>query len=117
MRSILTPGVSSGTRIIDCCLCFGGGGIGLAHEDGDFAARIAGAGGPPLAAVDDVLVAVADDAGLDVGGVGGGHVRLGHGEAGADFAFEQRLQPALLLFRRAVARDALPCCRCRGRSS
>jgi hypothetical protein len=34
-------------------------GVGLAHDDGDLAARVADAGRPPLAAVDDVVVAVA----------------------------------------------------------
>ena len=34
-------------------------GIGLAHDDGDLAARVTDAGRPPLAAVDDVVVAVA----------------------------------------------------------
>src|SRR5882724_9502978 len=29
MRTILTPGVSSGTRIIDCCLCDGAEGLVL----------------------------------------------------------------------------------------
>ena len=37
-------------------------GVALAHEDRDPAARVAGAGDPPLAAVDDVVVAVAHDA-------------------------------------------------------
>ena len=40
-------------------LVFPGRGIGLAHEDGDLAARIARAGSPPLAAVDHVLVSLA----------------------------------------------------------
>ena len=61
------------------------------------AARVGRAAGPPLAAVDDVLVAVADDARLDVGRVAARHRRLGHGERRADLAVEQRLQPLLLL--------------------
>src|SRR5436190_14228694 len=32
----------------------GGGWVGLAHEDANFAARVAGTRGPPLAAVNDV---------------------------------------------------------------
>ena len=36
--------------------------VGLAHDDGDLAARIADARGPPLAAVDHIVVAVAPDA-------------------------------------------------------
>ncbi len=39
----------------------GGLGIGHAHHDQDPAARVAGAGGPPLAAVEHVVVAVAHD--------------------------------------------------------
>src|SRR5271163_2922342 len=35
--------------------------IGLSHDDGDLAARIADARRPPLAAVDDIIVAVAAD--------------------------------------------------------
>ncbi len=82
-------------------------GIGLAHEDEDLAARIGRAGGPPLAAVDHVVIAVTDDARLDVGGIGGRHGRLGHGEAGADLAFEQRHQPFVALCVVAVALDGL----------
>src|SRR2546423_8450197 len=79
--------------------------VGLAHEDGYSAARVARAARPPLPPVDDVLAAVAHDAGADVRRVGRGHVRLCHGEAGAYLAFEERPQPALLLFRRAVAHE------------
>ncbi len=58
-------------------------------------------------AVDDVVVAVPRDAGLDVGGVRRRDLGLGHGEGGADLAFEERLQPLLLLLGRAVALDRL----------
>ena len=75
--------------------------IGLAHEDADLAARVGGVRRVPLAAVDDVVVAVADDRTFDVGGVAGGHRRFGHRETGADFACQQRLQP---LFPDAHAR-------------
>ena len=78
-------------------------GIALAHQDDDLAARIAHARRPPLAAVDDIVVAVALDAALDVARVGRGDRRLGHGEAGADLAVEQRLQPLLLVLLGAVA--------------
>ncbi|MNO66351.1 hypothetical protein D3C76_571370 [compost metagenome] len=81
--------------------------IGLAHHDGDRAARVADPARPPLAAIDHVVVAVADDAGLDVGGVRGGHLRLGHQERRADLAVHQRRQPALLLLGAAVAQQHL----------
>ncbi len=55
--------------------------VGLAHEDDDLAAPIGRTGGPPFAAVDDVMVALALDRAGDVGGVGRGYARLGHGEA------------------------------------
>ena len=71
--------------------------IGLAHEDHDLAARVAGAGSPPFTAVDDVFVAVAVDRALDVGCVARRHRRLRHAEGGADLAVEQRLQPFLLM--------------------
>jgi hypothetical protein len=54
-------------------------------------------GDPPLAAVDDPLLAIALDARLDVRGVGGGDVRLGHDEGRADLTVEQRDEPAVLL--------------------
>jgi len=81
--------------------------VALAHDDGDLAARRHGPGRPPFASLDDIVVAVAKDRGLDVGGVGGGDARLGHGEAGADLAFEQGFEPALLLLGRAVDRQDL----------
>jgi hypothetical protein len=76
-------------------------GVGLAHQDEDLAALVGRAGDPPLAAVDDVVVAVAHDAGLDVGGVRRRDVRLGHRERRADLARQQRLEPLLLLLRGA----------------
>ncbi len=80
-------------------------GVGLAHEDHDLAARVVGAGGPPLAAVDHVVIAIALDAGFDVGGVAGGHGGFGHGEGRADLAGQQGLEPLLLLLGRAVAHE------------
>ncbi len=80
-------------------------GVCLAHDDGDLAAVGHGSGGPPLGAVDHVLVAFAADFALDVGGVGGCNVGLGHGEAGADLAGQQGLQPLFLMFFTAVALD------------
>jgi hypothetical protein len=72
-------------------------GIGLAHHDEDLAVGVHGAGDPPLATVDDVLVTVPDDAELDIGGVRRRDLRLGHRERRADLAGEQGLQPLLLL--------------------
>ncbi len=63
--------------------------------------------GPPLAAVDDVVIALALDAGLDVGGIGRGHRRLGHREGAADLALQQRLEPLPVVLGRAVAGDGL----------
>ena len=77
--------------------------IGLAHQDRDLAARIADARRPPFAAVDDVVIAVALDAGLDIGGIGRRHRGLGHQEGGADFAIHQGPQPLPFLLLGAVA--------------
>ncbi len=85
----------------------GGVRVGLAHHDEDLALRVHRPGDPPLAAVHDVLVAVADDAGLDVGRVGGGDVGLGHRERRADLARQQRGEPPLLLFGGAEHRQHL----------
>jgi hypothetical protein len=81
--------------------------VGLAHEDEDLAARVARTGRPPLAPVDDVVVAIALDPRADVGRIGRGDVRLGHAERGADLAFEQRLEPLLLLVGAGVANQRL----------
>src|SRR5205814_3198423 len=79
-------------------------GIGLAHQDKDLAARVHRARGPPLPGVDDIArIALAADRRLDVGRVGGRDSRLGHRKRRADLALEQWLQPALLLFLRAIA--------------
>src|SRR5262245_34376049 len=84
-----------------------GGTVCLADENGDLAVGIAGAGRPPLMAVDHVYLAVADNAGLNVGSVGGGDIRLCHGKTRPDFARKQRFQPAFLLLRSAIARQYL----------
>jgi len=90
--------------------------IRLAHDDEDPAALAHRPGGPPLAAVEDVLVALALDAQLDVARVGGGHVGLGHRERGADLAVEQRLQPLRLLLRRPELGEDLHVARVRRRA-
>ncbi|VXC79955.1 hypothetical protein PSEUDO9AZ_20004 [Pseudomonas sp. 9AZ] len=71
--------------------------IGQAHEDHDFAARVASARCPPFAAVDHPLIALAHGAGLHIGGIGGRYTGLGHGEGGTDGAVQQRLEPLLFL--------------------
>jgi hypothetical protein len=76
--------------------------IAAPHEDRDAAAWITGAGDPPLASVDDVVVALPRNAGADVRRVRGRNLGLGHRKAGANLAGEQRLEPLLLLFGRAV---------------
>ena len=75
--------------------------VGADHADHDLAARVAGAGDVVLLAVDHPLVAVEHGLGGDVAGVGAGQARLGHAEAAADLAVEQRLEPLLLLLGRA----------------
>ncbi|VXB60568.1 hypothetical protein PSEUDO8BK_30768 [Pseudomonas sp. 8BK] len=71
--------------------------VGQAHENHDLAAWIAGTGCPPLAAVDHPLIALAYGAGLHIGGIGGRHAWLGHGEGGTNGAVQQRLEPLLFL--------------------
>ena len=78
-------------------------GVGADHDDVDLAARVAGAGGEPLLAVQHPLVAVELGVERDVGGIRGGDARLGHDEGRADLALQQRLQPLLLVLGRAVA--------------
>ena len=76
-------------------------GAGLDHGDHDLAARVAGPGDIVLLAVDHILVAHQGGAGIDVLGVRRGRVQLGHGKGRTDLAGQQRLQPLLLLGRRA----------------
>ena len=78
-------------------------GVGLAHQDSDLGARVARARRPPLAPVDDVVVAVAGDRTFDVGRVRRGDARFGHQEGRADLAAHQGAKPLVLLFSGAVA--------------
>ena len=82
-----------------------GGGIGADHDDVDLAARVAGAGGEPLLAVEHPFVAVELGLHRQVGGVRRADAGLGHDVGRADLAVQQRLQPFLLVLRRAVALD------------
>ena len=78
--------------------------IGLAHENQYLAARIAGAGSPPLASVDQVAVAVAHDGGLVCWWRAARcHIGFGHRKCRADLAVEQRREPALLLLLGGIA--------------
>ena len=74
---------------------------GLDHADHDFATRVARAGDVVLLTIDHPLIADEFSAGADVLCIGRRQARLSHAEARADFAVQQRLQPALFLFRRA----------------
>ena len=76
-------------------------------HDHDLAARIAGAGDVVLLAVDHPLVAVEHGPAGDVLGVRRRDVGLGHRVRRADLAVEQRLEPLLLLLRRADALEHL----------
>ena len=72
--------------------------IGHAEYDQETAARMGGAGDEPFAPVDDVVVLIANDRGGDIGRIGGGHIGFGHPEGRTGLGFEQRPQPARLLF-------------------
>ena len=106
-RTTSRPGVSRGHQDLALLAVPGRRRVGLAHHDHDLGVRVHRAGDPPLAAVEDVLVAVPLDPGLDVGRVGRGDVRLGHRERRADLGRQQRLEPALLLLGRAEEREHL----------
>ncbi len=80
-------------------------GVGQAHEDHDFAARVASTGSPPLAAVDHPLITFTAGVGLHVGSIRGSNARLGHTEAGANLASQQRLEPFFFVLVVAVAND------------
>ena len=70
-------------------------GVGDRHDHGKGGA--VGGGGVPLLAVDDVIVAVLDGGGLHHHRVRARHLDLGHREAAANSALDQRLQPPFLL--------------------
>ena len=89
-------------RLLRMALCFG---IGFAHDDGDFAARIAQTRRPPFAAIDDIVIAVADHTGFDVGRIRRRHCWLGHQECRADFAVHQRDHPLPLLIGIGVTHE------------
>ena len=75
--------------------------VRIGHRHHDREARADGARCEPLETVDHVVVAVAVGARAQAGGIRARNLGLGHREAGADLAREQRLEPALLLLGRA----------------
>ena len=80
---------------------------GLAHDDRDFAARVAETGRPPFAAIDHIFITIADDRGFDVGRIGGCNGRFGHQKGRADFTVHQRAQIFFFLLQGAVAVEHL----------
>src|SRR3546814_11543141 len=66
----------------------GPAGVCLAHDDQKFTRPSACAGDVPFAPVYDVIPAFPLDIRADVGRIGRGHVRLGHGEGRPDFPFQ-----------------------------
>mmetsp|Transcript_34868 Transcript_34868/g.81442 ORF Transcript_34868/g.81442 Transcript_34868/m.81442 type:complete len:304 (-) Transcript_34868:20-931(-) len=74
----------------------------LAEKHEDLAFRAASATDVPLVAIDDVIIAVANDRGADIRRIGGGNSRFCHGKGRADVAGEERFEPFLLLFRSAI---------------
>jgi len=80
-------------------------GIGFTHHQHDLAARVNGPGGPPLAAIEHILVTVALDFQFHVGGIGRCYLGFSHGVGAANFTGQQRLQPLLLLFFGTVLRQ------------
>ena len=76
--------------------------VGQTHEDHYLAVGMTDAGTPPLAAVQHHIVALNRGGGLHVGGVAGGHRRLGHAERRANLPGQQRFEPSVLLRLGAV---------------
>ena len=94
-----------GTRIMLARLC--GGASGSVTTMAIATRRAVVARGEPLVAVDHPLVAVELARATQARRVGARGLRLGHREAGADVAVEQRLEPALLLLLGAVLGEDL----------
>ena len=92
-------------------------GIGLAHHDHDLAVRMQDARGPPLAAVDDVVVAVAPDlaAGCWWRRTTRRRARSWRRRSGSRRRAAARA--SALAARRCRSARSPPCCRCRARRS
>src|SRR5260370_15737075 len=71
--------------------------FGLAHHNENFTAFAGCSRNPPFAAIEHILVAIAFDCELDVGSVGTGYIRVGHGESRADLTIEPVRYPPFLL--------------------
>ena len=84
-----------------------GGRARVRHRHHDRETRAHGARREPLVAVDHVVVAVAVGARAQAGGIRARDLGLGHREARADLARQQRLEPALLLLGRPELREDL----------
>eukprot|EP00960_Hanusia_phi_P011186 327535-Hanusia_phi.AAC.2 len=92
------------------------GGIGLAHEDHDAAARVHRTRRPPLPAVEDVALALPPDRRLHVGRVGGRDGWLGHGKAAAGATAEEVGEELALELAAAVLEQNLHVARVRRRA-
>lgn len=77
-------------------------GIRLAHDDVELASRVARTAGPPLGAVQNVMVTVFGDLELNVGGIRRRDLGLSHQKGRADLSLHQGLEPLLLLLSVAV---------------
>ena len=87
-----------------------GGGVGVGDDHRDRELGADRARGEPLVPVDHPLAVLELGAGLQRGRVRAGDLGLGHREAAADLAVEQRLEEALLLLVACRGRRGSPCC-------
>src|ERR1700736_5607736 len=81
--------------------------VRLAHEDEELAAWVHRPRCPPLPAIDHEVVALANDAALDIRGIRGRDIGFRHRETGTDLSIQKRTQPSILLFRGAEAVEDL----------
>src|SRR5690606_18874739 len=76
--------------------------VSYAHEDAHFAVRVADAGTPPFATIEDHFITLNGSGGFHVGGVGRSDGGLSHAEGRAYFATHDFRQPLGFLLVRAV---------------